>query len=159
MGDFSEFYRRYRNALFNYLLRQTGDAPLAMEVAQESFTRCLSRYGPDRSNRLLLFKIARNALIDEIRRQKRYTELKEDEQEIGRNPEKHLQLREEYKRVLAGMNQLENVEREILAMIVSTDLTYREIADITGLNESNVRVKVHRARLKLKKFLDQEEDR
>ena len=157
MGDFSEFYRKYRNALFTYLLRLTGNSPLALEITQESFARCLGRYGPDRSNRLLLFKIARNAWIDEIRRQRRFTQLTDEQQELGKNPEKRLQIREEYKRVLAGLNRLDKTEREILSMTVSTDLTYREIAEITGLSESNVRVKVHRARLKLKQFLAQEE--
>ena len=159
MGDFTEFYRRYQHALHNYLVRMTGDPSMAMEIVQESFTRCLSRYGSHGSNRILLFTIARNALIDEIRRQKRFSGLKEEEHPAGGNPEKRLEIRQEYTRVMAGLDQLEKGEREILAMRVSSDLTYREIAAITGLNETNVRVKVHRARVKLKQFFDQEEDR
>ncbi|KPJ79002.1 MAG: hypothetical protein AMJ54_00640 [Deltaproteobacteria bacterium SG8_13] len=159
MDDFTGFYRKYQQVLLNYLVRLTGDATLAMEIVQESFTRCLSRYGARRSNRVLLFTIARNAWIDEIRRQKRFTGLEEKEQPALENPEKQLEIRQEYKRVLAGMNRLEQGEREILAMSVSTDLTYREIAAVTGLNEPNVRVKVHRARVKLKQYLDQEEDK
>ena len=31
-------------------------------------------------------------------------------------------------------------------------MTYREIGDITGISEANVKVKVHRARIKLKKI-------
>jgi RNA polymerase sigma-70 factor (ECF subfamily) len=157
MGDFTEFYRRHQHVLLNYLVRLTGDTALAMEIAQESFTRCLSRYGSGKLNRVLLFKIARNAWIDEIRRQKRFTGFKEEEHPAARNPEKHLQIRAEYQRVMAAMERLEQEEREILAMRVSTKLTYREIAAISGLNETNVRVKVHRARVKLKQLLDLEE--
>ena len=158
MGEFTDFYRRYQQALLNYMVRLTADPTLAMELVQESFTRCLSRYGRRKSSRVLLFKIARNAFIDEIRRQKHFTGLNEEEHLSDKNLEKRLQIREEYKRVLAGMNRLDSREREVLAMIVSTDLTYREIAEITGLNETNLRVKVHRARVKLKQFLAQEED-
>jgi len=32
-------------------------------------------------------------------------------------------------------------------------MTYREIAAITGISEANVKIKVHRARIKLKKML------
>ena len=156
MNDFTDFYRRHRLALLNYLVHLTGNPALAMEIVQESFTRCLSRYGFQKSSRVLLFKIARNALIDEYRRQKRFSGLTGQERSAAGNPEKSFQIREEYVRVLAVMETLEREEREILAMRVGSDLPYREIAAITGLNETNVRVKVHRARFKIKQLLDQE---
>jgi RNA polymerase sigma-70 factor (ECF subfamily) len=157
MDNFSEFYRRYRSSLLNYLVRMTGDVPLAMDIVQESFVRCLDRYGPHQSNRLLLFKIARNAMIDATRRQNRYTEYTEIEKPNESDPEQHFQIRERYRSVLAGMRQLDKTEREILSMAVSRNLSYHEIGQITGLSEGNVRVKVHRARLKLRQILQQEE--
>ena len=62
-------------------------------------------------------------------------------------------VREEYRRVLDAMGTLENDERDILALAVSGDLSYREISVIAGISESNVKVKVHRARLKLRKIM------
>jgi RNA polymerase sigma-70 factor (ECF subfamily) len=41
-----------------------------------------------------------------------------------------------------------------LALAVSGVLSYRKIASIAGISEANVKVKVHRARLKLKKILN-----
>ena len=51
------------------------------------------------------------------------------------------------------MNKLETDEREILALVLTEELKYREIASIMGINEGNVKIKVHRARLKLKEIL------
>ena len=76
-----------------------------------------------------------------------------DHEDSSSNQEQALIVREEYRRVLSAMQMLEKDERDILALAVSGILTYREIATIAGISEANVKVKVHRARLKLKKIL------
>ena len=55
---------------------------------------------------------------------------------------------------VAAIQELEPEEREVLSLVVSRDLSYREIARITGTSESNVKVRVHRARVKLKRILN-----
>ncbi len=65
-------------------------------------------------------------------------------------------IRDEYRRVLAAMQQLESSERDCLALVVSSDLSYREIAALTGTSEANIKVKVHRARVKIKKILQED---
>ena len=62
-------------------------------------------------------------------------------------------VRSEYRRVLSAMKLLDEEEREILALAAGKDLCYREIAFLVGISEVNVKVKVHRARLKLRKKL------
>jgi RNA polymerase sigma-70 factor (ECF subfamily) len=46
------------------------------------------------------------------------------------------------------MKRLEKDEREILALTLNEELKYRDIASIMGINEGNVKIRVHRARLK-----------
>jgi RNA polymerase sigma-70 factor (ECF subfamily) len=62
-------------------------------------------------------------------------------------------VREEYRQVLAAMQTLEADERDILALAVSSQMSYREISTITGISEANVKVKVHRARTKLRQII------
>ena len=69
------------------------------------------------------------------------------------HPEKQILVREEARKVIASMQKLEKSEREILSFVVSTDMTYREIAKLTHTSEANIKVKVHRARCKLRKIL------
>jgi len=77
-----------------------------------------------------------------------------DSQDNSRhNPEAHLMVREDYRRMLAAMQELEPEERDILSLVVSSGLPYREIARIAGTSEANVKVRVHRARVKLKKMM------
>ena len=51
------------------------------------------------------------------------------------------------------MEKLDDHERDALSLTLDGALSYREIADITGTSEGNVKVRVHRARMKLKTLL------
>ena len=64
---FRSFYNSYRDRLFAYLVRLTGDYYLSGDIMQESFTRFLTRYGSNSPNGALLFAIARNAALDELK--------------------------------------------------------------------------------------------
>jgi len=110
-------------------------------------------------NSSLLFKIARNALIDHTRRINRDDSLGETLQDPSIGTERLLMIRQEYQTVFSAIRQLEITEREILTLASDGDFSYREIAELTGTSEGNVRVKVHRARKQLKKILQQESKR
>ena len=124
---------------------------------QESFTRYLEHYGQEETPSLL-YTIARNTFFDHVRRQKRSALIENDQRESYIDQDRVLMAREEYRRVLLALQKLEEDERDILSLILSSDLSYREIATIAGISEANVKVKVHRARLKLRKMLEGDEN-
>jgi len=135
-------------------MRRTGNYYLSGDILQESFTRYLEKYGEEGQNPALLYTIARNAVVDGFRKQGRDTSLLDEQEPSANNPETEMLVREDYRQVLAAMQGLEPEERDILALVVSSDLPYREIARIAGTSEANVKVRVHRARVKLKKMMD-----
>jgi RNA polymerase sigma-70 factor (ECF subfamily) len=153
LRKFREFYQQERERLFAYLIRSTGDYYLAGDILQEAFTRYLEKYGQRRPSPALLYTIARNAMVDGHRKRGRESPLFEEPAQPQHNPEAHLAVREEYRQVLAAMQKLAAEEREALSLAISSDLSYREIARITGTSEANVKVRVHRARVKLKKMM------
>ena len=153
MDNFQDFYKRQKDKLFSYLMRMTGDYHLSMDIMQESFLRCLDKYRNKTVNISLLYTIARNVFVDISRRDKRKGELEQDVVDQNTDLENDYRVKQEYRKVMAAMNQLEAGEREILAFALTQDLKYREIAAIMKINENNVKIKVHRARLKLKEIL------
>jgi RNA polymerase sigma-70 factor (ECF subfamily) len=154
MEIFSKFYRDHQNKLFYYLIRLAGDYDLAKDLMQESFTRYLEHYKGKPNSISLLFTIARNAFLDYQRKQGRQKSYSEEEKENSTNDqEQQILVRDEYRRVLEAMNNLGKAERDTLALVITGDLSYKEIASITGMSLSNVKVTVHRARLKLRKIL------
>jgi RNA polymerase sigma-70 factor (ECF subfamily) len=153
VANFRAFYQKHRERLFAYLMRRTGDYYLSGDILQESFTRYLEKYGDAGPNPALLYAIARNAVVDGHRKQGRDTRLFDEPEHSQHTPETHAMVREEYRRVLAAMQELAPEERDVLSLVVSSDLSYREIARITGTSEGSVKVRVHRARVKLRKMM------
>ena len=66
-------------------------------------------------------------------------------------------IKQEYRQVLGAMQRLTQDERDILALAISDGLSYRDVASIVGISVENVKVRVHRARHKLKKILQKGE--
>jgi RNA polymerase sigma-70 factor (ECF subfamily) len=135
----------------------TGDYHLSGDIMQESFVRYFEHYGQE-DTPSLLYTIARNTFFDHIRKEKRSSLVESRQDESYVDHERVLIVRDEYRRVLSALQRLEEDERDILSLILSSDLSYREIATIAGISEANVKVKVHRARLKLKKMLEGDEN-
>lgn len=150
VNTFKEFYSRQRRGFLSYLIRRLGDYHLACDVMQESFTRLYQNYSAERFTPLLLYTIGRNLAIDSLRKRRHIPASLEDHQTAIDTQENHLMVRDEYRRVLSAMRHLEDDERDLLALVVSSDLPYREVAQITGISEANVKVKIHRARKKLR---------
>ena len=157
MLKFGAFYSNHKNKLFAYLMRLSGDYDLSADIMQESFVRYIERYGQSDGNMPLLYTIARNAFLDTTRRKRNNYAIAENEGDPAADQEHLLMVREEYRMVLSVMQKLEGSERDLLALVATSDLSYEEIGAITGLSKANVKVKVHRARLKLKKLLQEGE--
>jgi len=153
MGDFGSFYLRHRSEIFHYLLRMTGDHALSEDLLQESFTRFLDRYGKADPALALLYTIARNALIDHWKKKKPGTFAGGADRIGGGNPEEGFIAREEVQILLRALGALPEDERDLLSLAVTSKLSYREIAGLSGLSEGNVKVKIHRARRKLRELL------
>lgn len=154
MSDYGQFYRDWKNKIFNYLMRMTGDGSLAGDIMQETFTRHLGHYGETNRDIPLLYRIARNLFMDEMRRTKKHQDAAETEEEEPSVDQDHrIMIRSEYRCVISAMALLEENEREILSLAAGGDLSYFEIASLIGISEANVKVKVHRARLKLRQIL------
>lgn len=153
VNNYDRFYRKNKDRLFAYLLRMTGDYHVACDLVQESFTRYLKNYNRINS-RTLLYTIARNAALDTIRKQKTELFRTGDYEDQGSNPESQVIERQAFNRILNAIGQLEMPNRELISLVANADLTYREIGRILNISEANVKVRVHRARMKLRTILD-----
>jgi RNA polymerase sigma-70 factor (ECF subfamily) len=147
-------FELYKSRLFSYLMRMNGNYDLSEDILQDTFRRYLEHYSSQDASASLLFTIARNALIDHFRKRRSHSPLDEEHHhDHGNNAEQHVLIKESYSRMLHALNILPEEEREVLSLAVSSELPYSEIASIMNLTEANVKVKIHRARQKLKEIL------
>lgn len=140
--------------MFAYLLRLTGDYPLCGDLMQESFTRYLHRYGRQSNNGALLFTIARNAAWDALRKRREEPFQGDDQESPDGDPERQLIQKQAFNSMIAAIQQLNPVDRELIALLSTETFSYRQIGKMLAISEANVKVKVHRARLRLKAILN-----
>ncbi len=154
MEKYDVFYTRSKDGLFAYLLRMTGDYHLSCDLVQESFIRYLQRYSDiGERSRSLLYTIARNAAMDTFRKTKVDQFNPDSYADPNNNPEQQLDDRQSYDKVMAAIQQLSVIDRELISLLSGADLSYAEIGSILNISATNVKVKVHRARLRLKEIL------
>lgn len=153
MDRSGEFYREYRDRIFSYIMRLTGDHYLSGDIMQESFTRYYARYGKGEKNPKILYRIARNVLIDHLRKRKMEEEVGDDTPDRSEDAERRYVVKEEYQNVLKAIQKLNKDDQNILALVLDGEFSYRDISDMTGFSETNVKVRVHRARVTLKKLM------
>jgi len=143
-------FERHQVPLFNFFLRLTGNGAAGEDLVQDVFTRILkyraTYQGEDRFQ-VWMYKIARNAHIDHLRKRKNALPLDELPLEpTGREagPEERNERREEAELVTKALAELSPKKKEILMLSRFQNLKYREIADLLGCPVGTVKGLVHR---------------
>ena len=149
--DFHSLYQSYAPQVKRFALFLCGDASLADDLTSETFVRAWTSRGKIREAtvKAYLFTIARNLFRDHLRRNNRYTELEESLADESPGVETRTEHKAELEAVMAALQRLPEVDRAALLMRVQEEMPYEEIAQALGLPVTTVKVKVHRARLKL----------
>jgi RNA polymerase sigma-70 factor (ECF subfamily) len=155
---FAAFYERSARPLWAYLARVSANPALAEDLMQESYVRFLCAAGApspadegEAAARLYLFRIASNLLRDHWRRP-RAASIEEIPEEFfaaqGRSAQSDSQI-------LLGpaLRQMNPRERQLLWLAYAEGYSHREIAKVTGLAATSIRLLLFRARRKIAGFL------
>ncbi len=153
---FTSLYEEHAPAVYRFALFLSGHASDADDVTAETFARAFTASGEIRTAtvRAYLFTIARNVYLHGRRRVRRDAPLSETLPDPGRSPETDAASREALAGLLAALSQLGESDRAALLMRGQDDMSIDEIAAALGLSTAAVKVKIHRARLKLAALLD-----
>lgn len=148
--SFHELYEKYARDVYRFALYLSGNPALAQDVTSETFIRVWSSPEPVRlaTVKAYLLTIARNLCFTEHRRSSRQ-QLLDEALPAGGNVAREAEAREELAQVLRALQDFPQVDRTALLMRASEGLSYEEIAAALHLPLATVKVKVHRARLKL----------
>jgi len=157
---FEELVRRYQRPIVSYVYRMTGDYESALDLTQEVFIKVynsLARYSPEYKFSTWIYRIAHNSAIDHLRR------LSTREVELGMTardgttyersvasdapgPEQLSERAERRAEIEDVIGQLPEGYRELILLRHAHDLSYDEIAEVTGLPLGTVKNRIFRAR-------------
>ncbi len=139
---------RYERPLCQYAYRLTGNFDSARDAVQDTFLR-LCRGGVLAEDRVApwLFRVCRNRCIDVIRKEKPMQSLTDAQAAIlpapGRSPAEETGLRESVSLLLQKLAQLPANQAEVIRLKFQHQMSYREIAAVTALSETNVGYLIH----------------
>jgi RNA polymerase sigma-70 factor (ECF subfamily) len=136
--------------------RSIGDRDDLLQEIAMALWRALPSFRGECSERTFVFRIAQNRCITHVSRRRLNVSLDEAEIEIedpSANAEAGLVEEQERQRLLAAIRELPAIHREVLVLALE-GMGYREIADVVGISESNVGVRLNRARERIKGLLE-----
>jgi RNA polymerase sigma-70 factor (ECF subfamily) len=165
---YADLVQRYQSQIVNYVCRMLGNYEDAVDLSQDIFLKAysaLATYQPRYPFAAWLFRIARNAAIDELRRRRVPTvsldaplefEDGTGEREVaslGPTPDTVYLEGEFEDRISAAVQALPEKYREPIVLRHAADLSYEEIADALELPIGTVKTRIFRAREALRRSL------
>ncbi len=143
--------------VYKYIRFKTGDEHLSYDLTQEVFIRlinALEDYREQTYFNAFLMKIARNALADHFRSRREEVSLDEAEYNIPADVFEDVLSRKDA--VRRALMRLPAEQRDAVLLKFVSGLKSREIAEITNVNVSTVKSRIHIGKEKLKILLKEE---
>ncbi len=165
---FESLVRLHEKMVYHLALRMTGNPEDAGDLTQEAFIsayRALSGFKEESSFSTWIYRLATNACIDFLRKEKRkrgiplVAQSEDGEQrdleipDPGGNPVAELEKKELREAIHRGMERLSPEHKQVLVLREISGLNYLEIAETLGLEEGTVKSRIARARLRLREIL------
>jgi RNA polymerase sigma-70 factor (ECF subfamily) len=149
---FRALVQRYQDQIFGYLMGMVKNRAIANDLFQETFLRVIEAMQDRRGSYThkgqwlsWVMRIARNAAIDHIRKQKKWADVSNDDEDDGYSfwdnlsgaapaADEELHRAEQREWLDEHIAQLSPEQREVLLLRQETDLTFREIAELTDVS-------------------------
>ena len=155
-GAFRALISRYQKPLYNAAYRVLGNSDDARDVTQVAFMEVAERladYDPAHKFFSWIYRIAINAALNVLRRNRR------DEQPLAEgkpgpvDPESRTAESEVSHRIQRALMQMSADHRVVLSLRHFSDLSYREIGVILDVDEKTVKSRLFEARQRLRELL------
>ncbi len=157
--NFEELYDRFFRDVYLFILAMSKDPHIAEEITQETFFKALKEYRHFRGScsvKSWLCQIAKNLYISDTRRKKPVHSETLDELPDASDVEEICIRKNDALSIYKVLHCLSEPYKEVFTLRVLGDLSYKEIAEIFGKQETWARVTYHRAKLKIQEHFPDE---
>lgn len=151
-------FERYNKRIFNFLARMTMDRDLAEDLTQNVFLRIIkyrTSYRDGNKFQSWIYQVARNVFSDHYQAHRNKFSGFVDVEKISdhmADREEGEEQDEKEKILHRSMARLSEEQRELLVLTRFQQMKYEEVAAIMDTTVANIKVKVHRAILKLREY-------
>ncbi len=156
---------KHKTLAYNIALRITRNKEDAEEIAQDAFVKVyqsLHTFKGDSKFSTWLYKIVYHLSLTRIRKKDLFDGSSDDDNfsepddEAAFDALSTLKIKERNKFVSNAINKLDDNDQLIVTLFYMNELSIDEIHDITGMTESNIKVRLFRSRKKLMSILEKD---
>jgi len=150
--EFNNCVDLYADNLYRFILKNLKDEEKARDVVQDTYEKLWLKVSEVESTnaKSYMFTTAYRTMIDRIRRDKKQGELTDAKMNTLSHSKQYSDLKEILNEALT---KLPEIQRSVILLRDYEGYNYAEIGEITGLNESQVKVYIFRARGFLKNYI------
>ncbi len=152
IAEFNQSVDLFSDAIYRFILKNMRDEDEARDVVQDTFEKVwlkASEVSFEKS-KSYLFTTAYRLMLERFRKKKRVTSIESSLRVVAVNSTPEFDL----KKVLnEAVERLPEDQRAVILLRDYEGYSYQEIGEITGLNESQVKVYIFRARVSLKNYI------
>lgn len=167
---FRTLVERHQERVYGYILGMVRDRDVANDLFQDTFLRVISAMrrecgSYERQGRWLawVMRIARNSTLDHLRRRKKWWDVDENAEETfwGRLADDEpiaddlLSSFEQSRLLEVCIGNLSAEQREVVLLRHETDLTFREIAELTGVSINTALGRMRYALINLRNMMSE----
>ena len=156
---FQEIFKANSTKIFHLCLGYTGDTDAANDLLQETFLKVWQNLEKFRNQAMIstwIYRIAVNTCLTYLKKEKRAAKDELTPDIIENRQEEVSEKNEQVETLYKCIAKLEENERIIITMVMD-EVAYPEIAEVSGISEGNLRVKIHRIKHKLTELYNQHE--
>src|SRR5262245_56818342 len=154
---FDEIMLRYERQIYRVCYRFVDNREDAMDLAQEIFIKAfehLPSFRRESSLKTWLYRIAMNHCINhEKKHSQEFVEVTEFTESVSPTVQSHLEDREQREHFMRLVKRLPPKQKAILEMRINEQLSYDEIAKMSGRSVSTIKASVFFALEKLRKLV------
>jgi RNA polymerase sigma-70 factor, ECF subfamily len=154
---FEELIELYQRPLHYFLTKMVGNVHAADDLLQEVWFevfRGIGRLADPGAFKAWLYQSARHRALRALRRRQPSALSLEDVEVAGESGDVAVFSTEDAERIHAALDQLRPDQREVLLLRYFEDMTYEEIARVTGCQLGTVRSRLHYAKHALRRVLE-----
>ena len=154
--EYNSCVDEHSDGIYRFILKNIRDKETAMDIVQDTFEKMWRKFREVQYSKAksYLFTTAYHTMIDVIRREKFQADW-DDSMENSLSAGNHYTGLKEI--LDEGLKRLPEIQRSVILLRDYEGYSYQEIGEITGLNESQVKVYIFRARGFLKNFIGKPE--
>ena len=158
--EFEELYKLFFKDVYLYVLSLSSNPGLSEEITQETFFKAmkgLKSFKYECSVKTWLFQIAKNEYISYLRKGKRVTNQIFEKQGNDKSLEERLVDKDTAISIYQVLHVLKEPYKEVFTLRILGELSFKEIGEVFGKNETWARVTYYRAKVKIQDQLADKE--